>query len=164
MLAVAGRLALERGHVVMPEQPAGICRSAAPLAAEQSIHRLALRLPTQVPERDVDAADRRDGRALATVPAGEAVHLLPEGLGLQRILADKMRPQIAFDDDANQVGVAIGSAEANQPRVGPDADQGGDAAGDHAPGVSKALTARVIEPQRDNLDVLDSHDSSFPSI
>ena len=57
------------------------------------MNRLAERLARDVPEGDVDAGDHLHPRALPAVIGEEAVHLLPEPLALQRILADQRRPQ-----------------------------------------------------------------------
>jgi len=60
---------------------------------EQLADRLPERLPLDVPERDVDPADRVDRRAAPSVEDRPAVHRLPEPLDVEGIAPEQQLPQ-----------------------------------------------------------------------
>src|SRR5918992_6289909 len=66
-------------------------------AAEELRHRLPAHFAGNVPERDVDAADRADHRAFLAVVTRVVVHAVPQHLGLQRILAYQEMLQAVLD-------------------------------------------------------------------
>ena len=51
--------------------------------------RLTQRLPLDVPEGDIDAADGVDGGSLPAIVDRAAVELVPEAVDLQGVLADQ---------------------------------------------------------------------------
>ena len=66
--------------------------------AQQGGHRLACRLAAQVPQGEVDAADRHEGQALAAVGQGRPVHRLPQALHVGGVGAGEQGPQLPLDD------------------------------------------------------------------
>ena len=101
-------------------------------AAEQIAERNAERLALDVPEGDVDAADGVDHRAAAAEIDGGLVHLAPEPLDIERVLADQHFLQADHDgvgagrvDDRFGDGRrGIGLADAGDPFIGVDEDDG----------------------------------------
>ena len=98
--------------------------------AEQLADRLAGRLALDVPERDVDAADRVDGDPAAADVVDAAVHLVPEPFDVVRVLAEQELAQ-AVRDRVRAGGVderrdgfwrRVDLADAGQPLVGVDQD------------------------------------------
>src|SRR5438309_2919037 len=77
---------------------AGIGLDAVAAGAEEAVYRQFGDLAGDVPQRDVDAADRVHENAAATELPGACEHLLPEMLDQQRILADEQRLEASFDD------------------------------------------------------------------
>ena len=65
--------------------------------AEQLVDGLAERLALDVPERDVETADRVDRDPAATEVDEAAVHLVPQALDIGRILADQRVAQARRD-------------------------------------------------------------------
>jgi len=84
---VVDRLAL------LVETAAGIRLDPVTATAEQTIQWQIGDLAGDVPERDVDAADRIHDNPAAAVLAGACEHLLPQPLDQQRVLADQHRLQ-----------------------------------------------------------------------
>src|SRR5206468_3895775 len=72
---------------LLHEQRAIRLRTAAIGAADEPPDRLAERLARDVPERDVDAADRMGQRAAAPHPECMLIELFADPLGFERILA-----------------------------------------------------------------------------
>src|SRR6185503_6874480 len=117
--------------------------AVAILAAQQPPHGHAERLAGDVPEGDVDAADRRHrdaatshGReetafAGAVVGAGAAVEGVPDGGDIGRVTSDDGGPEVATDEgDHPRVVAEIADADLRfaEPRetgVGVDLDQAG---------------------------------------
>ena len=75
------------------EAAAGIGLDPVAAAAEQTIERQFGDLAGNVPERDVDTADRIHDDAAPTVLAGAREHLLPHPLDQERIFADQHQLQ-----------------------------------------------------------------------
>ena len=94
-------------------------------AAEQRVHRLALRLRGEVPDRDVDRADRVHDEPAAADRVGGVVEPVPHRLGIGRVGADDdlaQRPRVAvgagaLDDGANGRRERLRLAEADEPLV-----------------------------------------------
>ena len=90
-------------------------------------------LPPQIPERDVDRADRVHQRAAPAAHAGADVELLPDRLDVGRVTADQERPQPAIhrvgarrlDARAGDPGVQVGLADPGDALVGLDLDHDG---------------------------------------
>ena len=71
-------------------QVAGIgAEAVAALAPEQPVDRQARGLAEDIPERDVDAADRLDHHAASTVGRAVVVHRGPKRVDVARVLADQ---------------------------------------------------------------------------
>jgi hypothetical protein len=144
-------------------------------AADEREHRRIARLASQVPQRQVDARDRREVRAAppedrqrppdAARMAGArtVVHALPEGADLARVLALEQRRELLLDD-RDQRGAVPGAphrrlrlAVADEPVLGAhrdeDAVEGRDAA--EVGGVPALLGERAVQPDR--LDAADLH-------
>src|SRR4051794_34993317 len=100
------------------------------LRAEQLAHRLALRLALDVPERDVDAADRVQRDPAAADVDQAAVHLLPEPLDVRRILTDEQVAEAVRDrvrarrlhQRAHRLGRGVDLADAGDALVRVDED------------------------------------------
>src|SRR5207237_10056529 len=75
---------------------AGIGLDAVAAGAEEAVYRQFGDLAGDVPQRDVDAADRVHENAAATELPGACEHLLPEVLAPQRLMADEERLQASF--------------------------------------------------------------------
>ena len=125
--------------------------------AEQLADRLAGALPLDVPERDVEAADRVDRDAAAADVVDAAVHLVPEPLDVVRVLAEQELAQ-AVRDRVRAGGVDEGRdgfwcrvdlADARQALVGVDQDDEVVLAA-----VGDALVDSGL-PQDDGLDIGD---------
>ena len=72
-----------------PVEAGGVrLHARAERAAEQLVDGHVVKLAGDVPQRDVDGADRRDHRALAAVVARHVVHPVPQHFGVERIGAD----------------------------------------------------------------------------
>ena len=100
-------------------------------------------LARDVPEGDVGPGDHLHPRALATVVGEEAVHLLPEPLPLQRVLADQRPPQPLeadraaggrIDDRLADVRLRLDVRPAGDPLVGGDLQQRDEAHAVRLPG------------------------------
>ena len=94
-------------------------------AAEQPADRLAGRLAQDVPQRDVDAADRVGQGAAAPHPEGVLMQLLGDPLRLQRILARTERLQ-HLQPGLHEPAVGEDAAIAGDARIGVDRDDGVD--------------------------------------
>jgi hypothetical protein len=82
-----------------PEEGRGVGGNGIPVpGSEELVHRLPKRLAGDVPQRDVRPGDHLHTRSLPAVIGQIAVHLLPEPLALQRILADQSAAQ-PFETD-----------------------------------------------------------------
>ncbi len=78
----------------------------AELAAHQFVDRHAQRLALEIPERDLDAGQRRDQRAArAAVEDMRPAHLLKDGVDGKRVAADELLFQVA--DDGNRLLAAV---------------------------------------------------------
>src|SRR5262249_24434885 len=67
-------------------------------ATEQSVHGLSGVLSANVPECEVDSADRHDRHTFAAVEQRRAVHLIPKQLGVQRVDPDQKILQVMLYD------------------------------------------------------------------
>ena len=125
--------------------------------AEQLADRLAERLPLDVPERDVDAADRVDRDPAAADEDHAAIHLVPEPLDVERVLADQQLAQALRDrvragrvhERRDGLGRRVDLADAGDPLVGVDQDDEIVLAAVRDPLVHGGL------PQDDGLDIGD---------
>ena len=98
--------------------------------AEQLVDRLAERLALDVPERDVEAADRVDRDPAPAEVDEAAVHLLPEPLDVERVLADQDVAQAhgnrvgarRLDERLDELGRRVDLADARDALVGVDPD------------------------------------------
>ena len=73
-------------------------------AAEQLVDRRLIELAGDVPQRDVDRADRGHDRAFAAVVARHVIHAVPQHFGVERIGAGDERPQRLVDDSGGDLG------------------------------------------------------------
>src|SRR5262249_2054939 len=129
-------------------------------AADQFGNRLPQRLTFNVPECDVDAAQRMQRHTAPTVVDGGAVHLLPQPLHVEGILTQQHQPKSAcdrvgargFDDRVDDLRCRVHFAYADDARVGVHT---------HDQVILAAIGDRLIErrlPQNDRLHVRDLHD------
>ena len=105
------------------EQDRGVRLDAiAVVAAQQSRHRLAERLARQVPQSDVDAADRMFDRAAAAEPEHRLPQLFAHAFRLEARLADQMRAQ-QLERSFDQRTRGVATSDARQPLVGQHLDE-----------------------------------------
>ncbi len=138
----------------------GQARAQGP--AQQLVDRRAAHLAEQVPQRDLDAADREHPEPTPPVDHGPAMHQVDHRLDAQRVLADDQRRQALLDDAHHRERRAVGEglAEPGDALVGvhPHEDLLAGAAG---PG-----RRRVHRPERDGerhgLDGGDLHGGQAP--
>src|SRR6516164_1477823 len=140
------------------ETAAGIGLDPVAATAEQTIERQFGDFAGDVPERDVDAADRIHDDAAAAVLAGAREHLLPQPLDQQRVLADQHGSQHLVDDAGGGAATDPGLADPDDPLVGLDLDEKAAAPGLHAAGAAIGRLAAIGE--RYCADVDDLHDFS----
>ena len=103
------------------------------LPAEQPVDRLAKMFAFEIPQRHVDGGHRRDRDRRAAKVHRLAMHLLPQPVGLQRILADQDFSQPAsnvvaerrVDNRLDDLWLRIRFADAFQAVVGADPHQHG---------------------------------------
>ena len=88
----------------------------------QPVHRLAEPAPLEVPERAIDSADREHGVALPAMHH-DAVHLVPQQLGRDRILSHDDGAEPGRDDGGDALGHRAG--DAGHPLVGLDLHEHG---------------------------------------
>ena len=157
-------LGLELVDVVRPEEPARVGGAAVHRGAEQLPDRRTLLLAAQVPERDVETADRGHRGPLAPVPAGQVVEPAPELLRLGRVAADEMRREVLLDDRLDEVGMAVGGPDPRLAAVGLDQDERCDAARHLPSRVPEPHPGGIVETQVDDLDVLDLHGSPWSEV
>ena len=143
------------------EAAAGIGLDPLAAAAEQAIERQIGDLTGDVPERDVDAADRIHNNPAAAVLARPREHLLPQPLDQERVLADQHRLQDLLDDVAGDATADPGLADPDHPLVGLDLDKEAAAARLHAAGASIGRVAPV--GKRGCADIHDLHGQPSPS-
>ena len=87
-------------------------------------------LPADVPESDVDRAERVDDRAAAAGHRRADVQVLPDRRGVERVAAEQHLPQPpihrvrpgGLDAGAGDPGVQVGLADPDEPLVGLDLD------------------------------------------
>ena len=91
-------------------------------AAEQLEHRLLRRLAEDVPQRDVHGADRHHPDALPPERHRLSIHVLPEELDVERVLADEQRRQVEIDRLLRQPRRQRGVADADVAGVREDLD------------------------------------------
>jgi hypothetical protein len=103
-------------------------------ASEQSIDGLLRGLAEQIPERDVDGADRGHADALAAERHRLPVHVLPQELDVPRVGADQQRLQVQVDHLLGDPRRERGVADADETVVGPDLD--------HQPAVKRERAHR----------------------
>ena len=112
-------------------QPGGVRPDAVVVdGAEQLAHRLAEGLPLDVPEGDVDAADRVDRDPAAADEDDAAIHLVPEPLDVERVLADQQLAEAvgnrvrarSADERRDGLGRRVDLTDAGDPLVRVDED------------------------------------------
>ena len=93
-------------------EPGGVgAHAVADRPAHEDVHRLPERPPHEVPERDVDAAQRLDREAPLAVIAQMIVEALPVPFDRERVLAGEKR-RVRLDDAAVRPRRAVDLAEA----------------------------------------------------
>src|SRR5271156_1789513 len=122
---------------------AGIGLDPLTAAAEEAIERHFGDLAGDVPERDVDAADRIHDDPAAAVLAGPCEHLLPQPLDQERVLADQHRLQQLVDDVPRDAAADASLADPDHSLVGLDLDEEPAAARLHAAGAAIGRIAPV---------------------
>src|SRR6266404_5464045 len=159
-LEAAGAVALGlAGEIVdrlafLVEAAAGIGLDPVAAAPEQAVERQFGDLAGDVPERDVDAADRVHDDAAAAKLAGAREHLLPQAFDQQRILADQHRRQLRLDHPLSGAAADPGLTDPDHPLVGLDLDQEAAAARLHAAGAAIGRLAAIGERCRADIDDL----------
>src|SRR5260370_7519295 len=113
---MGGRLA------VLVDAAAGIGLDPVAAGAEQAIDRQLGDLAGDVPQRDVDAADRLHDEAAPAVLPGAREHLLPEIFDQLRVLANEQRREVFFDHRRGDAAADPGFADADEATVGLDLD------------------------------------------
>nr|AIF26358.1 putative mandelate racemase [uncultured bacterium fosmid pJB190D12_contig II] len=128
-------------------------------ATQQLVDRLPVALAHDVPERDVDRADRGDHRSLAAVVARHVVHAVPQHLGVERIAPHDERAQRVLDhrgcDLRGLEPLRERLTPPDQPVVGDDFEQRGGALPDPPLRERKRFRQRAL--QYVNLQVGDLH-------
>ena len=128
-LEAAGTIALGlAGDAVHPlaflvEAAAGIGLDPVAAGAEQPIDRHLGDFAGNVPQRDVDPADRLHHDAAPAVLPGTREHLLPQPLDQQRVLADQQRLQGFFDDSCGGAAAEACLADADRAVIGFNLDE-----------------------------------------
>src|SRR5260221_1335963 len=125
-------------------------------AAEQAADRLAGGLAEDVPECDVDAADRMGEGAAAPHPEGVLVELLGDALGLEGVLAAEQRLE-PLEAGGDQPAVGKDAAMADDAGIGMDGDQRMDRV--LGPDLGRPAAFRAFAEQRHGGN---RHDSDFP--
>ena len=121
-LLVAFRFGLEFAQLDAV-QAAGVNRNARLRpASEQPIDGLFGRFAQNVPQRDVNRADRDHADSLAAESHGLAIHVLPEEFDVPRIASDQQRLEIKIDHLFRDLGRQRGIADPDQAIVGEDFD------------------------------------------
>jgi hypothetical protein len=93
-----------------------------------------------VPQRDVDAADRRNGHAAQAVVLDLVIQLLPQHFDVERVASDQRGPQQRFDNGSVDGRWPVAIAPADDAVVGADLDdQRALGLIDPAPGRSERL-------------------------
>ena len=131
--------------------------------ADQLAHRLAERLALDVPERDVEAADRVNGDPTTSDEDDAAVHLVPEPLDVERVLADQQLVQAlrnrvrarSAHERRDGLGRRVDLADAGDPLVRVHQDDEIVLASVRNPLVHSGL------PQDDGFDIGDLHGLSI---
>ena len=103
-----------RAHAIAPDLP------------EELAHRLAERLAADVPERDVDAADRVDPDPAAADVDQAAVHRVPRAFDVERVAPDERRAEavgdgvgaVLADESGDDVGGGVDLADPDDALVG----------------------------------------------
>src|SRR5215831_8798800 len=150
-LEAAGAVALGlAGEIVDPfafpvEAAAGIGLDPVAAGAEKAIERQFRDLAGDVPQRDVDAADRIHDDAAAAELAGAREHLLPQALDQERVLADQHRPQDLLDDVAGGAAADPRLANPDRALIGLDLDKEAAAPRLHATGAPVGRLAAIGE-------------------
>ena len=94
-------------------------------AADQLVDRPAAGLADDVPERDVDAAQRRRRHALAAVVLDAVVEVFPDHLDVERVAADDARAELRLDVGLGDRRRAVALAPADDAVGGLDLDDAG---------------------------------------
>src|SRR5271170_4342540 len=156
----AGAIALRLARQVVDRLPflvetaARIGLDAIAARAEQTVDRQFRDLAGDVPQRDVDAADRvHDDAAPAELP-GAGEHLLPQPFDQQRVRAKQHRPQLLFDHIPRAAAAGSSLTDAGDAIVGLDLDQQPAAARLHAAGAAIGRVAAIGKWDRANIDDL----------
>src|SRR5262245_40913707 len=152
-LGLAGEIVDRFAFLV--EAATGIGLDPAATPAEKPIERQFRDLTGNVPECDVDAADRVHNDTAAAELPGPREHLLPQPFDHQWVLADQHRPQHLFDDPCGSPAADPGLADPGDPLVGFDLDQQPPAMRLHAAGAAIGRLTAIGE--RDRADIGDLH-------
>ena len=169
-LVVRERLVGETGRLALPRDPVEARRvslhARAERAAQQAMHRHAVGLAGDVPEGDVDRADRGGHGALATVVAGHVIHAVPQHLDVERVRTDQQRTQRRIDHGGRDLRRLEPLGERLAPAC--DAFVGDDLDDRRGPAAHPALREREgrVErrAQRMDADVDDLHRSDLVRI
>src|ERR1035437_10799343 len=93
------------------------------LSTEKSIDRLLERLSHEIPEREIDAADRHRRHSSQPIGHGGAVHLIPYHLDVERILADQKPAEMLLDHTAGERAPAVVDSATDNPFVSKNLDR-----------------------------------------
>ena len=93
----------------------------ARLAADEIVDRLLPNLAEQVPEREVDGADRHDRQTLAAIGQRGAEQLVPDLVDVPAVFADEKPAEVIGDQPRGRRPAAAGS-DAHSARLGFDLD------------------------------------------
>ena len=140
---------------LLVEAAAGVSLDPVAAGAEQLVDRQLRDLAGDVPQRDVDAADRLHHDAAPAVLPGAREHLLPQPLDQQRVLADQQRLQGFLDDGRGRAAAETGLADADGAVIGFDLDEQRAALRLH-PGGARVRRINAAG-QRDRADIGDFH-------
>src|SRR5580704_8428830 len=135
--AVAFRLAGDTVDALafLIEPAARVSLNPVAAGAQELVDRHHGDLAGDVPQRDVDAANRVHDNAAPSVLPGAHEHLLPQPLDHQRVFANQQRLQILVDASRGDPAAEPRFADANKTVIGLDLDQEGAAARLHPGGT-----------------------------
>ncbi len=80
-------------------------------AAEELVDRFVTQLAAEIPEREINGADRADRQTLATVIQAAAPHLVPETFDIARVGTDQEPREMALDNETSGL-TALSDADA----------------------------------------------------
>src|SRR3984893_9793517 len=153
-LGLAGEIVDRLAFLVEAAARIGLDPVAA--ASEEAVERQFGDFSGDVPQSNVDAADRIHHDAAAAELAGAREHLLPQPFDQQGVLADQHRRQLLLDHPLSGAAANPRLADPDHPIVGLDLDQQAAAARLHAAGAAIRRLAAIGERCRADID--DLHD------